>query len=80
MVASLIHEPCFKILRTKEQLGYSIRLSKESNADSSSINIFIQSPKFDAHYLEHRINEFLGSFIVKGDNDELVTTFTEKSV
>ena len=80
IAASLIHEPCFKQLRTVEQLGYSIRVSKESNADSSTIQIFVQSSKFDAHYLEHRINEFLSSYVSKGDDGSYVTSFTERSV
>ena len=81
VVASLIHEPCFKVLRTNEQLGYSVKLSKDTLVNSQTIQILVQSSKYDAHYLEHRINEFLLGYIEKPDVEGgYQTTFTEKSI
>ena len=59
VLASLLNEPTYKTLRTKEQLGYVCKLSKDSITRTIHICIFVQSSKYDAEYLESRISEFL---------------------
>ena len=52
--------------------------------DTNVVQIFVQSSKYDADFLEHRINEFLFSYIKKDKNgkplEPLETTFTQMSI
>ena len=54
--------------------------------DTNIVQIFVQSSKYDADYLEWRINEFLYSYILKETKDNpkpkepLQTKFTQQSI
>ena len=54
--------------------------------DTNIVQIFVQSSKYDADYLEWRINEFLYSYILKETKDNLKpkeplqTKFTQQSI
>ena len=56
VLASILHEPAFKQLRTEDKLGYTVKLSKESIFNVNHISIFVQSSKFDPLYVETKIN------------------------
>lgn len=81
VLASILHEPAFKTLRTDDKLGYTVKLSKESIFNVNHISIFVQSSKFDPLYVETRINLFLKKMydkLMAGLNDE--NESTSKSV
>ena len=61
ILASLLHSPAYKQLRTVEQLGYIVKLEKSSEINVIHMSIKIQSNKYNSDYLEWRINEFLSS-------------------
>ena len=61
VVASLLADPAYKTLRTQEQLGYAIKLTKDSILKTININLIIQSNKYNCDHLEYRINEFFWS-------------------
>ena len=48
--------------------------------DTNTIQIFVQASKYDADYLEHRINEFLKSYCGRDDEGNIITRFTENSI
>lgn len=58
LLADLMHEPCFNMLRTKEQLGYIVFCSPWQGTESIGLRLLIQSEK-DPKYLESRIDAFL---------------------
>lgn len=58
LLADLMHEPCFNMLRTKEQLGYIVFCSPWQSTESIGLRVLVQSEK-DPKYLETRINGFL---------------------
>ena len=62
---TLIREPFFDQLRTKEQLGYLVNSSAYSFLDSYGIIFLIQSPVKDSKYLAERIKLFHNSFVEK---------------
>ena len=49
----------FNYLRTKEALGYIVKLEKTSEINVMHISIKIQSNKYSPDHLEFKINEFL---------------------
>ncbi|XP_059471054.1 insulin-degrading enzyme isoform X2 [Neocloeon triangulifer] len=51
-------EPCFNILRTKEQLGYIVSMSISRSQASQGLRILVQSYKHPA-LVDHRIEHFL---------------------
>ena len=61
VLASMLNGPAFDYLRTKEKLGYIVKVSKESFLNVSHISIFVQSAKFDPDYIEVKVNDFLTS-------------------
>ena len=65
MMETLIREPFFDQLRTKEQLGYLVNSSAYSFLDSYGIIFLIQSPVKDSKYLAERIKLFHNSFVEK---------------
>lgn len=71
LLAQLIKEPAFDILRTKEQLGYIVFSGVLETRTTFGLRIIIQSEKNSA-YLESRIVNFLTSFqeILKGMTTE----------
>lgn len=58
LLATIIHEPCFNQLRTKEQLGYVVFSGVRSTRTTLGFRILIQSER-ETDYLEYRIEEFL---------------------
>ena len=85
VLASLLHEPSYKTLRTTEQLGYTVKLAKNEVLKVIHISIMVQSNKFNCDYLEHRINEFLiahAAFTERSielNKAGIINTFEQKS-
>lgn len=62
LLAQILSEPAFNVLRTKEQLGYIVHCSlwNQSGSTHKGIRIIVQSEKGPT-YLEYRVEEFLRS-------------------
>lgn len=58
LLAQILHEPAFNVLRTKEQLGYIVYASEWQGTESVGLRILVQSEK-DPKYLESRADAFL---------------------
>ena len=58
LLAQILHEPAFNVLRTKEQLGYIVFSSEWQGTESIGLRVLVQSEK-DTKYLESRIDAFL---------------------
>ncbi|EJD02250.1 uncharacterized protein FOMMEDRAFT_109506 [Fomitiporia mediterranea MF3/22] len=58
LMVQIFREPAFSILRTKEQLGYTVFCSAWQGTESMGLRIVVQSEK-DPKYLETRIEAFL---------------------
>ncbi|CAO1435225.1 unnamed protein product [Diamesa serratosioi] len=81
-LVKLMEEPLFNILRTQEQLGYSVDCSERDNCGILGITITIQSQenKNPATAVEKRIDNFLMSDVkdlVEGLTDEHFTVVQE---
>jgi insulysin len=63
LLAQIISEPCFNILRTKEQLGYIVFSGIRKSNGAHGLRIIIQSDKHP-QYVEKRIDAFLDSMLV----------------
>lgn len=61
LLATIIREPCFNQLRTKEQLGYVVFSGLRKGRTSIGFRILVQSER-SSEYLEYRIDEFLAKF------------------
>lgn len=61
LLATIIREPCFNQLRTKEQLGYVVFSGLRKGRTSIGFRILVQSER-SSEYLEYRIDEFLSKF------------------
>ncbi|KAI5958477.1 STE23 [Candida margitis] len=61
LLATIIREPCFNQLRTKEQLGYVVFSGLKKGRTSLGFRILVQSER-PSEYLEYRIDEFLSKF------------------
>lgn len=61
LLSTIIQEPCFNQLRTKEQLGYVVFSGTRVTRTTLGFRVLIQSEKSTA-YLEYRIKEFLENF------------------
>ncbi|CAI5760693.1 unnamed protein product [Candida verbasci] len=61
LLSTIIREPCFDQLRTKEQLGYVVFSGTKISRTSIGFRILIQSEK-STNYLESRIENFLTTF------------------
>jgi secreted Zn-dependent insulinase-like peptidase len=57
LLASLISEPAFNVLRTKEQLGYIVFALPRASTGTMGMRFLIQSEK-DTVYLETRVEAF----------------------
>lgn len=64
---SLLNEPCFQQLRNKEQLGYVVQTSFNSQQKVLGGQILVQSGDHGPDFLESRINNFLKTFLYKSD-------------
>ncbi|KAI9346762.1 Metalloenzyme, LuxS/M16 peptidase-like protein [Zopfochytrium polystomum] len=58
LFAQLVGEPFFDVLRTKEQLGYTVWSALRSGVGSLGVRFLVQGEK-DAAYVEERIERFL---------------------
>ena len=60
----IMEEPIFDVLRTKEQLGYSVNAKLINWGGNSGISITVQSPatKFTPDYIHERIEHFVKAF------------------
>jgi len=65
LLESILREPFFDQLRTKEQLGYLVASSSYSIYDSYGMIFMIQSPKQNSKYLASRIKDFISVFTKK---------------
>lgn len=63
LLETIMHEPCFNQLRTKEQLGYVVFSGVRLSRTAIGFRILIQSERLTS-YLEYRIEEFLKRFSV----------------
>ncbi len=61
LLAHIANEPCFNVLRTKEQLGYIVFSGSRSSAGQTGFRVLVQSEK-DSVFLETRIEAFLDYF------------------
>ncbi|KAI3403084.2 STE23 [Candida oxycetoniae] len=72
LLATIIREPCFDQLRTKEQLGYVVFSGIKKGRTSLGFRILVQSERA-SEYLEYRIEEFLkrfGDFVMNELSDD----------
>ena len=60
LFAEIIMEPCFNILRTQKQLGYSVYSEVFTENGVQGITINVQSNK-DVKFVENSIDEFVDS-------------------
>uniref|UniRef100_A0A182KE27 Nardilysin n=1 Tax=Anopheles christyi TaxID=43041 RepID=A0A182KE27_9DIPT len=65
LLVSLLEEPLFDVLRTKEQLGYDVSTTLRDNAGilGFSITVHSQENKFSYHYIDERIELFNQHFV-----------------
>ncbi|KAH7107595.1 Metalloenzyme, LuxS/M16 peptidase-like protein [Auriculariales sp. MPI-PUGE-AT-0066] len=61
LLAHLIHEPCFDVLRTKEQLGYIAQSIMLTRTGIMGLRLHVQSERSPV-YLEQRVDAFLQGF------------------
>ncbi|CUM65732.1 uncharacterized protein PRCAT00003380001 [Priceomyces carsonii] len=61
LLSTIIHEPCFNQLRTKEQLGYVVFSGTRLTRTTLGFRILVQSER-TTDYLEYRIADFLKGF------------------
>ncbi|XP_018580177.1 insulin-degrading enzyme [Anoplophora glabripennis] len=62
LFAQIIQEPCFNILRTKEQLGYIVFSGVRRSNGVQGLRIIVQSDRHPT-YLDSRIEEFLQNML-----------------
>ncbi|XP_064624973.1 nardilysin-like [Lineus longissimus] len=64
MLALAMEDPCFNILRTKKQLGYSVFAMNRNTADiiGLSVSVCSNSSQFSLEALDAHIEEFLQEF------------------
>ncbi|GLV31928.1 Insulin degrading metalloproteinase [Carabus blaptoides fortunei] len=58
LFTQIIHEPCFDILRTKEQLGYIVFSGIRRSNGVQGLRVIVQSDKHPRH-VDQRVEEFL---------------------
>lgn len=63
LLAHLIGEPCFNVLRTQEQLGYIVFSHTHQANMTLGLKIVVQSDKHP-RYVEKRIDSFINSMLV----------------
>ncbi|KAL6438860.1 hypothetical protein ACFW04_003738 [Cataglyphis niger] len=62
LLAQIISEPCFNILRTKEQLGYIVFSGVRRTNGAQGLRVIVQSDKHP-QYVEKRIDLFMDSML-----------------
>ncbi|XP_062510161.1 nardilysin-like isoform X2 [Corticium candelabrum] len=65
LLVYLMEEPCFDVLRTQEQLGYSAFCTCRHTCGvvGLSVTVCTQATKFSTSYVDERIDSFLNLFI-----------------
>lgn len=70
LLGTMIHEPCFNQLRTKEQLGYVVFSGYRQSRSYFGLRVLVQSER-PCDYLEYRVEKFLEKFQAKNLGAEL---------
>lgn len=80
LLATMVSEPCFNQLRTKEQLGYVVFSGYRQTRSYFGLRVLVQSER-SCDYLEYRVEQFFRKFkkTVLGDNltEESFSKFKE---
>ncbi|EJC99116.1 uncharacterized protein FOMMEDRAFT_160677 [Fomitiporia mediterranea MF3/22] len=78
LLAQILKEPTFDVLRTKEQLGYIVDSAVIEDLETIGWDVVIQS-EMDPSYLESRIEAFLRSMrkIIQNMSDEKINSHKE---
>ena len=63
LLAQVASEPCFDILRTKEQLGYHVHCGYRLTNGVLGFCVQVVSDKYDPVHLDERVEAFLGSLL-----------------
>jgi len=63
LLQSILHEPIFDQLRTKEQLGYIVATKLKRNFGTQNVQIIVQSPSKSAEFLSKRVEDYLNTFL-----------------
>lgn len=63
LLAQILSEPCFTVLRTKEQLGYIVFSGVRRANGAQGLRIIVQSDRHPK-YVEQKISVFLNSMLV----------------
>ncbi|XP_059056588.1 insulin-degrading enzyme [Achroia grisella] len=74
LLAQTLSEPCFSILRTKEQLGYIVFSGVRRSNGVQGLRVIVQSDRHPA-YLERRIDAFLAgsqSYLIDMTEEEFL--------
>ena len=61
LVEQILGEPCFDVLRTKEQLGYTVRSGWRLTNGVLGFCVTVVSDKYDPVHVDARIETFLGT-------------------
>ena len=71
LIAHILSEPAFAVLRTREQLGYIVNAAqwRLPGGGQSGVVIVVQSER-DPLYVEQRVNAFLREMLEKIENME----------
>ena len=62
ILAHILSEPAFNQLRSREQLGYIVSVSKKIVSSLIALRVIVQSNSKSAHYLDGRIETFFKSY------------------
>ena len=83
LLSHLMKEPCYDILRTKEQLGYMVWSGASRNNGVGSLWFIIQSPEKGPAMLDNRVEAFLEHFyenVLKNMTEETFTSNVQACV
>lgn len=63
LLGSMMREPCFNTLRTKQQLGYVVSCgSSQQSYGIAALQVIVQGAEFDVEFIRDRIEVFLKDF------------------
>lgn len=69
LLGTMLHEPCFNQLRTKEQLGYVVFSGYRQSRSYFGLRVLVQSER-PCDYLEYRVEKFLEKFQLNNLGEE----------
>ncbi|XP_022087201.1 nardilysin-like [Acanthaster planci] len=77
VLVTMMEEPCFDVLRTQEQLGYSVYPTCRNSFGivGFSVTVATQATKFSVSHVEERIDLFLESFLDKMATPDVENNF-----